>query len=995
MPSYRPVAVPLGLNLGDVPIVKNALALQRSLDGAELLPAEVLARIGLAPQAYINLRSQPIKGLTEAKQPAPPGTYNIEQGKVGLVAMAVHPVEVNNRVVGTAIVGTLLNRNYTIVDQLKQEYGIPVATFFAQNLRVSSNVPYFDPQTKASDHTRSIGIQAAREVTNPVLNQGQEYIGPSNIGGVDYLGAYKPLYDHQKELNPTQAKPVGMLGLALTQTEAQNQVNSQRLISYGVGIGLLTLLSLFAIPVAETFSRPVRRLARFVQQVGAGEQGIRLESTEREDEIGVLSQELNQMAASIEASLEARRQEAERSRFFAQIANFRTGEQDLGDIFNKAIIGAREILKADRVVIYRFNADWSGYVSAESVALGLPSALGNKIEDACIGEQLIEAYRNGRVVPTNNVFEAGFHPEHLKLMAQLQIQASLVTPILLKDQLFGLLIAHHCSSPHAWQQAEIDFLTQLVAQLELISNRVIFLEQIQESEKRLRKQNSVLVELSKSKIVEGWDLNAAMKEITEAASITLETERTSVWLKFNEESNHNRSEIHCIDLYERSTGEHSAGMKLLVADYPAYFKALEQERVITANNAQTDPRTKEFSASYLSPLGITSMLAAQIRLDGQIVGFICCEHVGANRQWGLEEENFAASIADSIALAIEAHERKQAQEELKQSEEKQRQEKEALQKRALELLMEVDPISRGDLTIRASVTADEIGTLADSYNATVGSLRKIVTQVVAAASQVAATTSSSEASAQDLSVETLRQAEEITAALLQIQAMSESISAVAANAKQATFVVKEANQTVEAGDAAMNRTVDGIVAIRETIAQTSKKVKRLGESSQKISKVVNLIGTFADKTNLLALNAAIEAANAGEQGRGFGVVADQVRALARQSTAATTEIETLVAEIQVETNEVVAAMEAGTEQVVIGTKLVDDTRNSLNKITAASSQISDLVEAIASATVTQSQASSAVTQTITDVAAIANKNSTEAIVVSASFKELLAYPYRG
>ena len=137
----------------------------------------------------------------------------------------------------------------------------------------------------------------------------------------------------------------------------------------------------------------------------------------------------------------------------------------------------------------------------------------------------------------------------------------------------------------------------------------------------------------------------------------------------------------------------------------------------------------------------------------------------------------------------------------------------------------------------------------------------------------------------------------------------------------------------------MNRTVDGIMAIRQTVAETAKKVKRLGESSQKISKVVNLISSFADQTNLLALNASIEAAHAGEEGRGFAVVADEVRSLARQSAEATAEIETLVADIQAETNEVLAAMEAGTEQVVTGTKLVDETRKSLNQITVASIQI--------------------------------------------------------
>jgi methyl-accepting chemotaxis protein PixJ len=186
----------------------------------------------------------------------------------------------------------------------------------------------------------------------------------------------------------------------------------------------------------------------------------------------------------------------------------------------------------------------------------------------------------------------------------------------------------------------------------------------------------------------------------------------------------------------------------------------------------------------------------------------------------------------------------------------------------------------------------------------------------------------------------------------------------------------------------MNRTVDGMMAIRQTVAETSKKVKRLGESSQKISKVVNLISTFADQTNLLALNASIEAAHAGEQGRGFAVVADEVRTLARQSAEATAEIESLVKDIQTETNEVVAAMEAGTEQVVTGTVLVHETRQNLLKITEVSQQISGLVAAIASAAAVQSQTSQVVTATMTDVAAIADRTSNEATVVSAAFKEL-------
>ena len=789
----QPVSLPTGIDLGDIPIIKDARSTGRTLTGVELLSGKFLQRLGLDKQATVSLQSQPTQGLPKPKQPFPQGTYpDVDNGRVGLVAMVVQPIKVQGKVVGFVVVGGLLNKTHFLVDNFRKIYNVDV-TVFAQDLRVSTTIPY------KNSKNRAIGTRASREVAEVVLNQGKEFFGQANILAKDYLTVYSPLYDHQKELNPTKAKPVGMAFAGTSLEEIQNTAVRQQLLGYGIGGVILLLAGGVAIPIASSFARPLRRLAGFAQQVGAGVQGVRLEETSRQDEIGILSQELNQMAARVEANLETSLQEVElvKLQLFADIAASRAYNfQDLESVFNKAVQGARDILKVDRVVIYRFNADWSGYIATESVLQGWPRALAGKIEDACIGEDLIEGYRNGRVVPTNNVFEAGFHPDHLKLMERLEIKANLVTPIVSDEQLFGLLIAHHCLEPHIWQQSEINFLSQLAAQVGLALDRVTFLEQ------------------------------------------------------------------------QRTT-------------------------------------------------------------------------------------------------------------------------KEQLQKRALELLMEVDPVSKGDLTIRVNVTEDEIGTVADSYNATIGSLRKIVTQVQTAAKQVTATTSSNEVSVQELSAEALRQAEEIAAALKQIQEMSNSIRAVAHSAEQAEAAVQQATQTVEEGDAAMNRTVDGILKIRETVAQTSKKVKRLGESSQKISKVVNLISTFAEQTNLLALNAAIEAANAGEQGRGFAVVADKVRSLARQSAQATAEIESLVKDIQTETNEVVAAMEAGTEQVVTGTQLVDQTRQSLNKITATSAQISALVEAIASAAVAQSQVSESVTQTMSDVAASAQHNSTEATLVATSFKELL------
>ncbi|MEH2010373.1 hybrid sensor histidine kinase/response regulator [Nostoc sp.] len=188
-------------------------------------------------------------------------------------------------------------------------------------------------------------------------------------------------------------------------------------------------------------------------------------------------------------------------------------------------------------------------------------------------------------------------------------------------------------------------------------------EALQIKENGRRKQSQTLVELARSKIFQQGNLNAVLREITETTAQTLLVQRVGVWL-YNQE----RSKIECIDLYDVNTKEHSFGNSLSQKNYPAYFQALEEERTIAANDARNDTRTKELSESYLSVLGITSLLDAPIWLEGRLVGVVCHEHIGESRQWTLEEETFAGSIADFVTLAIEASERNVVQEALRQSE---------------------------------------------------------------------------------------------------------------------------------------------------------------------------------------------------------------------------------------------------------------------------------------------------------------------------------------
>ena len=185
---------------------------------------------------------------------------------------------------------------------------------------------------------------------------------------------------------------------------------------------------------------------------------------------------------------------------------------------------------------------------------------------------------------------------------------------------------------------------------------------LREREQIVRKQNEMLMELAKCKELYSGDLADSLQVITEATAHAVEVERVSLWLY---EAGH--STIRCVDLYTMNTDSHSEGMVLAAVDYPSYFKALEEGAFIAAHDAHNDPRTKEFSDSYLSPLGITSLLDVPIRLKGEVVGVVCYEHVGPARKWTMEEENFARSPADYVSLAMEADERRRAEEALRRA----------------------------------------------------------------------------------------------------------------------------------------------------------------------------------------------------------------------------------------------------------------------------------------------------------------------------------------
>ncbi|MDY6786463.1 MAG: methyl-accepting chemotaxis protein, partial [Cyanobacteriota bacterium] len=686
---------------------------------------------------------------------------------------------------------------------------------------------------------------------------------------------------------------------------------------------------------------------------------------------------------------------------------------------------------------YRFNPDWSGEVVAEAVNSGWVSLLaeqksddelrGDRIAtDRCIlrtwsTQNLVDdtylqqtqggRYRQGQTSTCiKDIYEEDFPRCYIESLEKYQARAYIIVPVFQGETLWGLLGIYQNDRPRDWQEADVNLMLRVASPLGLA---------LQQAEAMTRLANQAKQEQVLSKLLEkiqqapGVDsiFRATCQEIRQLLSV----DRALIY-RFNPDMSG--------EVVAESVG--GGWVSLLVEQ--------EQDEVLKGDRVQTDRcilkkwatgsiierdtymqdtrggkyargakftrvddiYTMGFPTCYIDTLEkyqARAYVIVPIFQSGKLWGLLGAYQNSSTRQWEEEEVQLLMRVSVPLGVALQQAEvlERLSQQSAQMGEvaDREKSAKELLQQRAVQLLMAIRPSFEGDLTVRAPITDDEMGTIADAYNNTIQSLRRIVVQVKQAADNVGQTSIESEEAIEGLSVRAQEELQALGAALQQIQSMVAAAETVSGSAQKVESAVQTARSTVEAGDRAMDRTVDGFSEIRKTVAETSQKIKRLGESSQKITKVVNLIGSFATQTNLLALNAAIEATRAGEYGRGFAVVADEVRSLARQSEEATSEIEKLVLEIQQETSEVAAAMDRGIQQVVSGTNLVNETRSSLTDIVGATAQISQLVDNITESTGVQTQQSQSVTQTMEELAAIAQSTSESALQISASFQALL------
>lgn len=288
----------------------------------------------------------------------------------------------------------------------------------------------------------------------------------------------------------------------------------------------------------------------------------------------------------------------------------------------------------------------------------------------------------------------------------------------------------------------------------------------------------------------------------------------------------------------------------------------------------------------------------------------------------------------------------------------------------LRLMNEMGNLAEGDLTVKATVTEEITGAIADSVNFTIEELKNLVGRINHAAAQVSVATEAAQKTTSQLLAAAEKQSQEIRETSASVLNMAKTMNEMSSSAMQSADVARQSLAAAQKGTEAVQNSIAGMNEIREQIQETSKRIKRLGESSQEIGEIVELISDITEQTNVLALNAAIQAASAGEAGRGFTVVAEEVQRLAERSAEATKQIGAIVKTIQTDTQDAVSAMEKSTQGVVEGAKLSDAAGQALSEIGDVSRRLAQLIETISTATEQQARSASNVATNMQDILSI-------------------------
>ncbi|MGF1535971.1 MAG: GAF domain-containing protein, partial [Elainellaceae cyanobacterium] len=560
---------------------------------------------------------------------------------------------------------------------------------------------------------------------------------------------------------------------------------------------------LLAILLGRSIVSPLARLKATTTRFARGDRNARSDIRSK-DEIGQLAGTFNQLADQIELREtgllnEKQRQtrSAERARLLTDLTLRIRRTLDFDTILSTSVEGIRDLLNADRALIYRFDPGFeSGYISMESVGRNWKRAKGQTINDPLTPEAL-ERYRSGVVSVRENVAAEDVTHCHCEILDDLDVKANMVAPILVGDELVALLCIHQCSGPRAWEEEEKDLLQQVSAQIGYALRQAQFFERQEIAAERERTLNEIVSEMRSS--LEKEKIYRAVVNQTRKA---LNSDRVGIYL-FDEDWSGTFVAESVDDNYPTALGAQIADP--CFAD--KYVEKYRQGRVQATPNIQEAGLT-ECHMKQLEPYEVKANIVAPIIINDQLLGLLISHQCSAPRVWTDDEIGLFRQIALQLGFALEQAnlfaQREAAQREAEALFTEQQQRAEVLQKQLVTLLGEVEGAVGGDLTVRAEVTADEIGIVADFFNSIVESLRQVVINVKDAATQVNSSLGENRGAIADLAEAALKQAEDTTRTLDSVEQMTQSIQVVATNAQQAAVVARQASDTAASGGAAID-----------------------------------------------------------------------------------------------------------------------------------------------------------------------------------------------
>ena len=604
-----------------------------------------------------------------------------------LIRYTITPVRAANadQVIGALVSGELVSHKLALIEDTLQALGTGYSAVYLHKpngelvLAASLNKGAADQSVEVN-----LPIDNLAFLDKAVSAEGETITQRVSGRGQVYTMAAKALLN-------VNGDPVGVLVRGTLEAELNHLF--QRSLQLQLVVVLMAIVTglIIARTLGRSISKPLRHLKAATQRFAAGDRRTRSEVFAK-DEVGQVAHAFNQLADSIVGSeivlqeqTRHRETEAKQTRLLLEEVARSTVRHahDLDAVFKSALEGAREILAVDRVVIYRFRPDWSGYIAAESVGWDCSSTLNTQIEDACIPESLITAYKNNRVVPTHDVFNAGFHPNHLKLMERLQIKSNLVVPILHDDELFGLLIAHHCAEFHEWQLDEVDFLRQLAVQLGVTLDRLALLQEREADAERSQILKDITLLITQAETIDSLLTRLPLAHVRQAIA----ADRVIVY-RFDQTWNGAIIAESVDPKWPRALGAeiHDPCFE------KEYVEKYRRGRVQAVSNIY-DAGLTSCHLKQLVPFAVKASLVTPIRKGDNLMGLLIAHQCANPRNWEQIDIDFFIQVANQVGVALDRcellNQRETAAQQASLLAVEQRRQKEILQRQLIELLSDI------------------------------------------------------------------------------------------------------------------------------------------------------------------------------------------------------------------------------------------------------------------------------------------------------------------